>query len=118
MLFILTVWTPTFIMMIQFCFSYENQYSSHIYGFPYSILFNFSARYTRLHHITLRIIHWRSIDEGVIPEIFKLAYITPLHKWRLKMNPANYTHISLTSHIMKNFAESVESAHGRAYGEV
>merc|ERR1711874_819245 len=49
--------------------------------------------------ILLRISLRKSLDEGNIPEIFKLAYITPIHKGGSKMNPANYRPISLTSHI-------------------
>ena len=52
---------------------------------------------------TLQIIVRTSIDEGVIPNIFKLAYITPIHKGGSKLEPANYRPISLTSHIMKIF---------------
>ena len=35
--------------------------------------------------------------------MFKLAYVTPIHKGGSKMNPANYRPVSLTSHIMKVF---------------
>ena len=51
----------------------------------------------------LKIILRKSINEGVIPDIFKLAYITPIHKGGSKLNPANYRPVSLTSHIMKIF---------------
>ena len=51
----------------------------------------------------LKIILRKSLDEGVIPELFKLAYITPIHKGGSKLNPANYRPVSLTSHVMKVF---------------
>ena len=51
----------------------------------------------------LKIILRKSIDEGVIPDLFKLAYITPIHKGGSKLNPANYRPVSLTSHVMKVF---------------
>merc|ERR1711915_116982 len=51
----------------------------------------------------LQIILRKSIDEGVIPDIFKLAYITPIHKGGSKLTPENYRPISLTSHIKKVF---------------
>ena len=58
--------------------------------------------------IPLRIILRKSLDEGNIPDIFKLAYITPIHKGGSKMNPANYRPISLTSHIMKVFERVIK----------
>merc|ERR1711895_374329 len=59
--------------------------------------------------IPLRIILRKSLDEGNIPDIFKLAYITPIHKGGSKMNPANYRPISLTSHIMKVFERVIKT---------
>ena len=35
----------------------------------------------------LQMILRKSIDEGVIPDIFKLAYITPIHKGGSKLMP-------------------------------
>merc|ERR1712082_326651 len=43
----------------------------------------------------------KSIDEGKIPEIFKMAYITPIHKGGSKQKPEQYRSVSLTSHIGK-----------------
>ena len=45
----------------------------------------------------------KSIDEGKIPEIYKMAHITPIHKGgkKSKLKPENYRPVSLTSHIMK-----------------
>merc|ERR1712240_853694 len=53
--------------------------------------------------LPLKIMLRKSIDEGKTPEVFKLAYVTPLHKGGSKMNPSNYRPVSLTSHIMKVF---------------
>ena len=50
----------------------------------------------------------KSIDEGKIPEIFKMAYITPIHKGGSKQNPAQYRPVSLTSHIMKVFERVIK----------
>ena len=50
----------------------------------------------------------KSIDEGKIQHVFKLAYVTPLHKGGSKMNPANYRPVSLTSHIMKVFERVIK----------
>ena len=45
----------------------------------------------------------KSIDEGEIPAIYKVAHITPIHKGgkKSKLKPENYRPVSLTSHIMK-----------------
>ena len=53
--------------------------------------------------IPLTIILRKSINEGEIPEIYKVAYITPIHKGgkKSKLKPENYRPVSLTSHIMK-----------------
>ena len=58
--------------------------------------------------LPLKIMLRKSIDEGKIPEVFKLAYVTPLHKGGSKMNPANYRPVSLTSHIMKVFERVIK----------
>ena len=59
--------------------------------------------------IPLQIILRRSLDEGRIHDIFKEAYVTPLHKGGSKMNPANYRPVSLTSHVMKIFERVVKT---------
>merc|ERR1711954_422328 len=51
----------------------------------------------------LTILLRKSLDEGKIPNIYKLAYITPIHKGGSKQNPAQYRPVSLTSYIMKIF---------------
>ena len=45
----------------------------------------------------------KSIDEGKIPNIYKMAHISPIHKGgkKSKLKPENYRPVSLTSHIMK-----------------
>ena len=51
----------------------------------------------------LMIILRKSIDEGKIPNIYKMAHISPIHKGgkKSKLKPENYRPVSLTSHIMK-----------------
>ena len=41
-------------------------------------------------------------------DMFRLAYVTPIHKGGSKMNPANYKPVSLTSHIMKIFERVIK----------
>ena len=50
----------------------------------------------------------KSIDEGKIPEIFKMAYVTPIHKGGSKQKPEQYRPVSLTSHIMKVFERVIK----------
>ena len=50
----------------------------------------------------------KSIDEGKIPEIFKLAYVTPIHKGGTRQKPEQYRPVSLTSHIMKVFERVIK----------
>ena len=51
----------------------------------------------------LKLILRKSIDNTEIPDIYKLAHITPIHKGgkKCKFMPENYRPVSLTSHIMK-----------------
>ncbi len=58
----------------------------------------------------LFIILKKSLDEGNIPSIFKLAHITPIHKGGSKLKPEQYRPVSLTSHIMKVFERVVKSS--------
>ena len=48
-----------------------------------------------------------SMDSGVIPEILRLGWITPLWKGSDSQNPINYRPISLTSHIGKGIEEII-----------
>ena len=50
----------------------------------------------------------RSLDQGKIPDVLKLAYVTPIHKGGSKLKPENYRPVSLTSHIMKIFERVVK----------
>ena len=59
--------------------------------------------------LPLQIILRRSLDEGDIHDVFKLAYVTPIHKGGSKMNPANYRPVSLTSHVMKVFERVIKT---------
>ena len=48
--------------------------------------------------LPLALILRKSIDEGKIPDIFKLAYVTPIHKGGSRDKPEQYRPVSLTSH--------------------
>ena len=50
----------------------------------------------------------KSLDEGRIPDVFKLAYITPIHKGGSRHRPEQYRPVSLTSHVMKVFERVVK----------
>ena len=56
----------------------------------------------------LKIILRKSLDEGKIPDIFKLAYVTPIHKGGSKLKPEQYRPVSLTSHVMKIFERVIK----------
>merc|ERR1712002_895432 len=56
----------------------------------------------------LAIILRNSIDKCEIPDILKLAYVTPIYKGGSKLNPENYRPVSLTSHIMKVFERVIK----------
>jgi len=51
----------------------------------------------------LTIIMRKSLDEGKIADVMKLAYITPIHKGGSRQLPEQYRPVSLTSHVMKVF---------------
>ena len=51
----------------------------------------------------LKLIMRKSLDESIIPDTYKLANITPIHKGGPKTKPEQYRPVSLTSHIMKVF---------------
>ena len=48
-------------------------------------------------------IYRSSLETGEVPEIFRIAYITPLHKGGARTLPINYRPVSLTSHLAKTF---------------
>ena len=56
----------------------------------------------------LKIILRKSLDEEQIPDLFKLAYVTPIHKGGSKLNPEQYRPVSLTSHVMKVFERVIK----------
>ena len=56
----------------------------------------------------LALILRKSLDEGKIPEIFKLAYVTPIHKGGSRQKPEQYRPVSLTSHVMKVFERVIK----------
>merc|ERR1712002_733436 len=57
-------------------------------------------------HLTNMLI--RSLDEGTIPEIFKMVYISPIHKGGSKQDPECYRPVSLTLHIAKVFERVIK----------
>ena len=56
----------------------------------------------------LKMILRKSLDEEKIPDIFKLAYVTPIHKGGSKLKPEQYRPVSLTSHVMKIFERVIK----------
>ena len=50
----------------------------------------------------------KSLDEGKIPDILKLAYVTPIHKGGSRQKPEQYRPVSLTSHVMKVFERVIK----------
>ena len=50
----------------------------------------------------------KSLDEGIIPDVFKMANITPIHKGGAKTKPERYRPVSLTSHLMKVFERVIK----------
>merc|ERR1711867_251519 len=57
----------------------------------------------------LALILRKSIDEGKIPDIFKLAYVTPIHKGGSRQKPEQYRPVSLTSHNVKVFERVIKT---------
>ena len=49
----------------------------------------------------LVVIFKTSIDDGDIPEVLKMAFVTPVHKGGSRSQPVQYRPISLTSHVIK-----------------
>ena len=58
--------------------------------------------------IPLAIILRKSLDESRIHDIFKLAYVSPIHKGGSRQKPEQYRPISLTSHVMKVFERVIK----------
>ena len=58
--------------------------------------------------LPLTLILRKSLDEGRIHDIFKLAYVTPIHKGGSRQKPEQYRPVSLTSHIMKVFERVIK----------
>ena len=51
--------------------------------------------------VQLAIIYQKSLDEGVCPEEWKCANVTPIHKKGDRTDPNNYRPVSLTSQVCK-----------------
>ena len=58
----------------------------------------------------------RSLAEGIVPQICKRAYISPIHKGKSRALPKNYRPVALTSHLVKVF-EKVVRTHIVSYME-
>ena len=43
----------------------------------------------------------QSLTSGLLPDLWKRAHVTPIHKKRCKFQPSNYRPISLTSQVVK-----------------
>ena len=56
----------------------------------------------------LEMIFRESLDSGFIPDIWKKAFIFPIHKGGERTEPANYRPVSLTSHLMKTMERVVK----------
>ena len=66
-------------------------------GVPPTILKKAKVNIARM----LVVIFKSSIEHGEIPEILKLAFVTPVHKGGSRAQPVQYRPISLTSHVIK-----------------
>ena len=66
-------------------------------GVPVCILKNSKVNIARM----LVNIYKSSIETGQIPDILKLAFVSPIHKGGSRADPAQYRPISLTSHVTK-----------------
>ena len=66
-------------------------------GVPPSILKRAKVNIARM----LENIFKSSLEDGEIPEILKLAFVTPVHKGGSRAQPVQYRPISLTSHVIK-----------------
>jgi hypothetical protein len=47
--------------------------------------------------VPLALIYYKSLSSGKIPECWRVANVTPLHKKGSRLDPANYRPVSLTS---------------------
>ena len=54
----------------------------------------------------LALILRKSINEGVVPAVFKMAYVVAVYKGGSKLEPANFRPVSRTSHVMKVLKEN------------
>ena len=50
----------------------------------------------------------KSIDEGKIPDILKLAYVTLIHKGGSRQKPEQFRTVNLTLHVMKVFERVIK----------
>ena len=59
--------------------------------------------------LPLKLILRKSIDECKIPDLFKLAHVSPIHKGGSRYKPVQYRPVSLTSHVMKIFERVIKT---------
>ena len=57
------------------------------------------GKFSLCHPLTT--IYRSSLETGEVPEIFRTAYVTPIHKSGPRTLPVNYRPVSLTSHLAK-----------------
>ena len=58
--------------------------------------------------LSLQILWRKSLDNGIVPDIFKNAHITPIYKNGSRRLPENYRPISLTSNVIKVFEKIIK----------
>ena len=66
-------------------------------GVPPCILKRAKVNISRM----LVVVFKSSMESGEIPEVLKLAFVTPVHKGGSRAQPVQYRPISLTSHVIK-----------------
>ena len=75
-------------------------------GVPVCLLKNSKINIARM----LVQIYKSSLETGDIPEVLKLAFVSPIHKGGSRADPAQYRPISLTSHVCKVLERIIRKA--------
>ena len=80
-------------------------------GFKSSVLTLYSYYFAQWASRNSNISHPRkSLDTGEIPQIFKTAFVVPIHKGESRALPQNYRPVSLTSHLVKTFERVIRKS--------
>ena len=58
----------------------------------------------------LTIIFHKILEGGQIPDLFKCAFVIPIHKGGSRSSPVNFRPVSLTSHIIKTFERIIRKS--------